>query len=522
MTNQGIRLGVDVGGTNTDAVLIRGQQVLATTKQATSRDIHQGIQTAVTRVLFESGLRACDISHCMIGTTQFTNAFVQGRELNDVAVIRLGSPAAKALPPLTGWPEAMKNSFKQHVFMLPGGHHYDGGINSNFDEKAFAEVIASISGQQLPAVAISSVFSPINNEFELKARNLLTREIPGLAVSLSHEIGKVGIIERENSTIMNACLATLATRVIDAFESSLAVLGITAPLYITQNDGTLLSADQVRRFPVLTFASGPTNSMRGAAFLSGYQQAVVADIGGTTTDIGMLQAGFPRESSLPVDIGGVRTNFRMPDIIAVGLGGGSICTLPGGTVGPESVGYRLMQEAKSFGGNQLTTTDWALSSRLCDISGASPDLAGLSGADIELLGNTIQQLIGHGIDEIKTSRTPLPLILVGGGHFLVQQTPAGISEVIRPPHAEVANAIGASIGQVSGELDRIFHYDNQSRESALEEAKQGAMSAAIDAGALPHTVSVLDIQEIPLSYVKGQATRIRIRATGQLFEGDLQ
>ncbi len=522
MTNQGIRLGVDVGGTNTDAVLIQGQQVLATTKQATSRNIHQGIQNAVTRVLFDSGLKASDINYCMIGTTQFTNAFVRGQELNDVAIVRLGTPAAKALPPLTGWPDAMRNSFNQHVFMLPGGHHFDGQVNSDFDEASLDEVIDTIKAHQLQAVAISSVFSPINNEFELRAKKRLKQQFPELAVSLSHEIGKVGIIERENSTIMNACLATLATRVIDAFESSLAVLGINAPLYITQNDGTLLSADQVRRFPVLTFASGPTNSMRGAAFLSGYEHAVVADIGGTTTDVGMLQQGFPRESSLPVDIGGVRTNFRMPDIIAVGLGGGSICSLHDGTVGPDSVGYRLLQDAKSFGGAQLTATDWALSSCLCDIPGAQPALTGLSGTEIELLGKTIQQLIARGIDEIKTSRAPLPLVLVGGGHFLVQQTPDGISEVIRPPHAEVANAIGASIGQVSGELDRIFHYETQSRESALEEAKQGAINAAVDAGALPHTVSVLDIQEIPLSYVEGQATRIRIRATGQLFEGDLQ
>ena len=108
-----------------------------------------------------------------------------------------------------------------------------------------------------------------------------------------------------------------------AFRRAIAELGITAPLYLTQNDGTLMSAEFAERYPVLTFASGPTNSMRGAAFLSGLKDAMVVDIGGTTADVGALTHGFPREASVAVDIGGVRTNFRMPDVYSFGLGGGS-------------------------------------------------------------------------------------------------------------------------------------------------------------------------------------------------------
>ena len=100
--------------------------------------------------------------------------------------------------------------------------------------------------------------------------------------------------------------------------------GIEAPVYISQNDGTLMSVDYCRQYPVATFASGPTNSMRGAAFLSGRTDCVVIDVGGTTSDVGVLVHGFPREAAVAVDIGGVRTNFRMPDVLPVGLGGGSI------------------------------------------------------------------------------------------------------------------------------------------------------------------------------------------------------
>ncbi|ACA88368.1 hydantoinase/oxoprolinase family protein [Shewanella woodyi] len=517
LTDDVIRLGVDVGGTNTDAVLICGHHVLASTKQTTTDNIYQGIESAVTEVLQQAGLSSDKIDFCMIGTTQFTNAFVQRRELNGVAIIRLGSPTAKALPPLTGWPQSMLDSFEQQVFMFPGGHHFNGAVNSEFSEASLDTVIDSILTNSLTSVAISSIFSPVNQEFELRAKQYLQTHCPNISVSMSHEIGRVGIIERENSTIMNASLAKLAERVVDAFETSLTKLNIKAPLYITQNDGTLMTANAVRQFPVMTFASGPTNSMRGAAFLSGQQEAIVADIGGTTTDIGMLIQGFPRESSMHVDIGGVRTNFRMPDIIAIGLGGGSICDPVKGTVGPQSVGYLLKEKAISFGGDILTATDCALTRDPTFIHEAKPELVRLKAAQLTPINQAINRLISQGIDEIKTSRVKVPLILVGGGHILVHETPSGISKIIRPQYAEVANAIGASIGMVSGDIDQIFDYDELNRNESLQQAKDLATEAAIVAGAIPDTVSILDIQEMPLSYIKGQATRIRIRATGQLF-----
>jgi N-methylhydantoinase A/oxoprolinase/acetone carboxylase beta subunit len=134
----------------------------------------------------------------------------------------------------------------------------------------------------------------------------------------------MGLLERENATVMNASLAHLSAQVVTSLRTALRELQIAAPFYISQNDGTLMNAEIVEKYPVLTFASGPTNSMRGAAYLSGLQNALVADIGGTTTDIGVLTKGFPRESTNAVDIGGVRTNFRMPDVLSVGLGGGSL------------------------------------------------------------------------------------------------------------------------------------------------------------------------------------------------------
>src|SRR5207248_5379605 len=142
---------------------------------------------------------------------------------------------------------------------------------------------------------------------------------------------------------------------------------ISAPLYLTQNDGTVMPAAMAAALPALSFACGATNSMRGAAFLSGLAEAIVVDVGGTSTDIGQLRRGFPREANSVVEVGGVRTLFRMPDLLSIGLGGGSLVSADGISVGPKSVGYRLIEEGMVFGGNTVTATDVAVAAGLAEI-----------------------------------------------------------------------------------------------------------------------------------------------------------
>src|SRR5262249_20242896 len=183
-------------------------------------------------------------------------------------------------------------------------------------------------------------------------------------ISLSHEIGRIGLLERENATIVNACLRDLADQIVDAIGAALLTAGISVPLYLSQNDGTLMDAGYARRYPVATFASGPTNSMRGAAFLSGLADCAVVDIGGTTTDVGILTRGFPREAATEAGIGGVRSNFRMPDVLSVGIGGGSLVHAGAEiSVGPDSVGYELGTKALVFGGETLSPPDLPVGAR---------------------------------------------------------------------------------------------------------------------------------------------------------------
>jgi N-methylhydantoinase A/oxoprolinase/acetone carboxylase beta subunit len=513
-----MRIGIDVGGTNTDAVLMDGMTVLGGCKSPTTPDVSGGISAVLLDVLARTKASVDDIEAVMIGTTHFTNAVVERKRLLQVAAVRLGLPATRGLPPMIDWPDDLARTLGKHTFMVRGGHEFDGREIAPLDEKEIVRIGGEIRARGLTSAAITSVFSPVTNSMEVRAAEILKNEVPDLAVSLSHEIGRVGFLERENATIMNACLAELSAKVVNSFRLALNELGIRAPFFVSQNDGTLMTPDYVERYPVLTFASGPTNSMRGAALLAGAKEAMVVDIGGTTSDVGMLMHGFPRESAISVDIGGVRTNFRMPDVLAVGLGGGSLVRDEGQRIGPDSVGYEITSKALVFGGDTLTTTDIVVAAGIEDIGDRSRVKA-ISAKTVNAALDTIHRMVDEVVDRVKTSAEPLPVVLVGGGAILVSRHLPSASKVIRPENASVANAIGAAIAQVGGEIDRVFSLEGVSRDSVLEGAKQEATARAKGAGADPSTINIVDIEEVPLSYLPGNATRIRVKAVGDLVVG---
>lgn len=512
-----LRIGVDVGGTNTDAVVMDGRSVVAGTKAATTKDVMGVVVAAVEGVLEKSGIAAGDIDVVMIGTTHFTNAVVQRRDLAPTAAIRLGLPATASLPPMVDWPEELRSSIGNHVYMAHGGNEFDGRIISPLDPDELRDIGADIVAKGIRSIAISSVFSPVNTEMEEQAEQVLAEAVPGAHITRSADIGRISLLERENAAIMNACLRDLSAHVMTAFRGALDRCGIKGRFFLTQNDGTLMDAAFAERFPVLTFASGPTNSMRGAAFLSGVEEAIVVDIGGTTTDVGALHKGFPRPASVAVEVGGVRTNFRMPDVFSIGLGGGSLVVENSDskvTVGPRSVGYRLTEDGLCFGGDTLTTTDVVAAAGGAEI-GDRGLVGGLEAGLIERTRAEIARMLELAVERSRLSPEPLPVIVVGGGSIL---TGGRIGEltVVKPEHYAVANAVGAAIAQVSGEVDRVYALAEMGRSEALDDAKQRATEAAIAAGARPETIDIVDVEDVPLAYLPGNATRIRVKAVGEL------
>jgi len=241
------------------------------------------------------------------------------------------------------------------------------------------------------------------------------------------------------------------------------------------------------------------------------------DVGGTTSDIGVLQDGFPRESSVAVEVGDIRTNFRMPDIISVGLGGGRIVRVNGNkiTVGPDSVGYKISEEALVFGGSTLTTTDIAVRLGLADV-GDSTLVAHIDEAFAKAVQEEISSLLEQAIDKMKTSSEDVSLVLVGGGGIIVPENIRGVSTIVKSEYGGVANAIGASIAQISGQYEQIYIYSKEPRVESLKDAQNKAVKQAVLAGALEDTIELVEVEETPLAYHPENATRLKVKVVGKM------
>ena len=513
------KLGIDVGGTNTDAVLIdENFNVVAEVKRHTTSDVYDGIVDAMRGVIRQSGVDPKAIGQAMLGTTQCTNAIVERKNLAPIGVMRIGAPATVGIPPMVDWAEDLKKIAVDSV-IVGGGFEYDGKELAPFDQEAARAFFEGLRGK-VRSVAISCVFSTVRNDHELAAARLC-REVMGedVHISISSEIGSMGLIERENATILNAALYKVANSFTEGFARSLAAEGVTnAQVYLSQNDGTLMTVDFARRYPILTIACGPTNSIRGASYLSQLQNAIVIDVGGTTTDLGVIQNGFPRESSVAATIGGVRTNFRMPDVVSIGLGGGSIVReKPDGTVtvGPDSVGYEITKHALVFGGDVLTATDIAVRLGMADVG----DKTLVESVPLELAQKAltaIGTLVEDAIDAMKVSNTDSDVILVGGGSIILPDHLEGAATVLKPEHFGCANAIGSAISKVSGTYEKLIDYHEIPRDQALEQAKAEAIDMAVQAGAIRETVEIIEVEDVPLAYYPGNTNRVKIKAAGDL------
>jgi N-methylhydantoinase A/oxoprolinase/acetone carboxylase beta subunit len=339
-------------------------------------------------------------------------------------------------------------------------------------------------------------------------------------------VANLGFVERENAAILNASILTFARRTIRSFEAPIKKLGLNCPVFITQNDGTVLSGETAAKLPIRTFSSGPTNSMRGAAFLVGQteeaEDMMVVDIGGTTSDVGLLlKSGFPRQQAAYSDLAGVRVNFPSPDIKSIGLGGGSLVRLgrhqSGGTmtVGPDSVGYKLSEEAVVFGGKTLTTTDCAvLANPELRIGNGALVRDKLSSEQAKEFQDVVKKKLETIIDTMKTSPADLPVILVGGGAIIAPDHLLGASRVVKPQYAEVANAIGAAIARVSAVVDTVQSTESKSSKQLVEEMCVQAVEKTVAAGARRETVKVVEVETLPLQYTSNK-TRVIVRAAGE-------
>lgn len=512
-----IRLGIDVGGTNTDGVLLNTKnEVICSTKTPTTKNVFSGIQTTIKELLASSAVNVRDIKIATLGTTHCTNAIVERKSLNRIGIIRICLPSGTTVPPLVDWPEDLVDKLQAKTALIHGGYEFNGSPITGIVRDELIEAV-ELFRDSVDSIAITGVFSPVLADQEKEVAAFFQQELPHIPISLSSEIGTIGLIERENATILNAALKNVIKNVAEGFEQALVNESIHAKIYFGQNDGTLMTNVFAQKYPIFTIACGPTNSIRGASFLSKERNAIVVDIGGTTTDIGVLANGFPRQTSLAVEVGGVRTNYRMPDIYSLGLGGGTQVTLEDSAwkIGPESVGYQLPEKALIFGGETLTVTDVAVGVGMMQMENAQEEK--LLSIPTQEIYPQIVEMVEKAIDRMKTSGDDVSVVLVGGGAALMPATLKGASRIIRPEHAGVANAIGAALGDISGTCEKIYLLENRDHHEVIEEAKQEAIQAAITAGADPDQIDIIQLEDFPLAYIPGEAILVRVKVAGPLL-----
>ena len=331
-----ILLGVDTGGTYTDAVLIRDEEVvIASAKHLTTRhDLAIGVGGAVGAVLAQSGVDPADISMASLSTTLATNALVEGQG-GRVALIIIGFRAQDM--DKHGMTDALKGD---PSIVLEGGHDHSGGEAAPLDENALIAFLEthkdSVSG-----FAVASQFATRNPAHELRAAALVT-QITGRPVSASHQLSaKLNGPKRALTAVLNARLIGMIERLIGRAEDTLKELGVSAPMMVVRGDGALISAQQARLRPIETILSGPAASIVGAQWMTGAQHALVSDIGGTTTDVAILRDGRPAIDPAGARVGTYRTMVEAVAMRTTGLGGDSeVHFLATGLKGGVSLGPR--------------------------------------------------------------------------------------------------------------------------------------------------------------------------------------
>lgn len=388
-------IGVDTGGTYTDAAVIAAatHQVIASAKAITTKgDLAIGVTEAITKAVasLPKGLKPEDISLVSVSTTLATNAVVEGHG-SSVGVVLAGFDAQMA--ERTGIAKAFPG---MPVEIIAGGHDHNGDEKVPLDRAALAAVIERIGGI-CDAFAVAASFGVRNPAHEHAIREAITAQT-GKPVTLSSELSSaLDAPRRALTAALNARLIARISLLIEAVGRAMAGLKIQCPLMIVKGDGTLALAETVAKRPIETVLSGPAASLVGARWLSGLGDFIMSDMGGTTTDLGVLQNGRPRVTDEGAEVGGWRTMVKAIDVRTIGLGGDSEISFgPNGTliVGPQRIvpvaliGARFPEVLAMLDADLADTQGGSMHGRFVVHpfgASAAPAVAGLSAREKEIL-----------------------------------------------------------------------------------------------------------------------------------------
>jgi N-methylhydantoinase A/oxoprolinase/acetone carboxylase beta subunit len=446
-----LRLGLDVANAHAEGVVLdERDRVLARARAEQGEDGESSLRTVLGRIVEDRQLDPRRITRAVLGSGVAGDAVERCTGLRRVAVLRVGAPLTTAIPPLATWPLQLRRAVSAGEAVVDGGAEYDGLIVSPLDGDAIARFLATVAGAA-DSVAVTSVFSPVAPDHELQAAEIVRRELgASMQVSLSHELGTTGLLERENATVLSAALLGVVERLLASFGELLAERRIDAELFLAQGDGTVMTAEHALRFPVYLLGSGPASGIRGGAWLSGVMDGVSLEIGRTGATVGAVVNGRPHERPTPTELAGVRANFRLPEVVTLPLVGGA--------------------------------------------------------AD--------EATVATALDGARRAQ-PLPtLVVVGSGAAAAAARYEGRGETIVPSDGDVARAIGLAIAPAGGHADRVCASRPGVRETTIASARADAIACAIHAGADPAKVQIVEVDEVPLTYLLDPPIRVSVRASG--------
>jgi N-methylhydantoinase A len=520
MTNDPLRLAVDIGGTFTDLVLHENDRLVATAKTLTTYpDPSDGVANVVREMLLTWPRAA--VAEVVHGTTLVSNALIERRGSSIALLTTKGFRDV-----LTSGKEQRYDMYDLFIQMpeplVPRRLRYgidervlaDGTVDHPMRTDEIAALVPTLRESGVEAVAVSFLHSYRHPEHERAAAEVLRRELPDVPVTLSSEVSpEVGEYHRTSTTVANAYVLPIFNRYLEQLEKNLKEDGIDAPLHIMLSTGGLATTDTARRFPIRLLESGPAAGVLAAAFFGskdGTEDVLAFDMGGTTAKAGLVEDGVPliaREHEAArvyrfTKGSGMPIRVPVVDLLEIGAGGGSIARI--GTfglpkVGPDSAASDPGPVCYGLGGDQPTVTDADLvlgylnpsfflgGQMALDLDAAEQAVSrlgtglGLSTIDAaaaihrvvnENMANAARM---HAIERGKDLR-PFTLVATGGAgpvHAWGVARALGIKHIVFPPHAGVGSAFGMLTAPPSFEFAR-------SLPSKLSQVDWGLLRGAVD------------------------------------------
>ncbi len=547
------RVGIDIGGSFTDAVLIGDDGRVHVAKVPSQpAQIEAAFMDGLRSLLAVAGESAAGVGYLAHGTTIATNAIVQ-RTFATTAlitnegfadVLAIGTQMRRNVYDL--WtPEEAPIVPRERCFGVRGRIDAQGQEREPLDEAAVRAAAASMRVAGVEAVAVMTLFSFLNTAHEERIAALLAEELPGVPVTLSHHVvPEFREYIRASTAAANSALLPLVGRYVTALEGEVAGEGIGVPLHLMQSNGGVTPAERARQLPIALAMSGPAAGVIGGARLAGLvgeDDVITFDMGGTTADIGIVTGG-EAEVRFTGEAAGTPINLPQLDLLCIGAGGGSIATVDefgALRVGPESAGAAPGPAAYGQGGLRATVTDahvvLGTLSEECKLAGRLPLDRALALAAVE---ESVATPLGLGVEEaasailriananmanavrvMSVARGQDPrgyaLVAIGGAgpmHACALADEVGIPRIVVPRHPGVAAAYGLLATDIRHDLRRTW----RQQTSAITPAQLDAELARLEDEArllLAHSAGVAHGEsldwELDLRY-RGQAYNLTV------------